>query len=65
VFNEVYDSDWYNQWQQYKFYTTMINMRGQRQVKITDGRFGTLSLPLFASVSAKWNNGKKKSLHYY
>jgi len=64
VFNAVYDSDWYNQSQQYKFYTSMMIMRGQRPVKITAGRFGTLSLPLFASVSVKWNNCHKRNLHY-
>jgi hypothetical protein len=53
VFNAVYESDWDNQSQQYKFYTSMMIMRGQKPVKITAGRFGTLSLPLFASVSEK------------
>jgi hypothetical protein len=51
VYNAVYDSDWYNQSERYKYYTRMMIMRAQRPVKLTAGRFGTLSLPLFASVS--------------
>uniref|UniRef100_A0A0U4VTA3 Putative odorant receptor n=1 Tax=Reticulitermes speratus TaxID=60591 RepID=A0A0U4VTA3_9NEOP len=50
VFKAVYESDWYNQSQRYKYCTRMMIMRGQRPVKITAGRFGTLSLPLFASM---------------
>jgi hypothetical protein len=51
VYNAVYDSDWYNQSERYKYYTRMMIMTAQRPVKLTAGRFGTLSLPLFASVS--------------
>lgn len=64
VYNAVYDSDWYNQSQRYKYCTRMIIMRGQRPVQITAGRFGTLSLPLFASVSVTQIHGKKLSFHY-
>jgi hypothetical protein len=56
MFDAVYESDWYNQSESYKFCTRMIIMRAQRPVKITAGRFGTLSLPLFASVSAEHAN---------
>jgi hypothetical protein len=52
VYQAVYDSDWYNQSGRYKFLTRMLIMRSQRPVRLTAGRFGTLSLPLFASVSA-------------
>ncbi|PNF21445.1 hypothetical protein B7P43_G13562 [Cryptotermes secundus] len=52
VFNAVYESDWYNQSGRYKYFTRMLIMRAQRPVRLTAGRFGTLSLPLFSSVSA-------------
>jgi hypothetical protein len=52
VFNAAYDSDWYNQSGRYKYFTRMLIMRAQRPVRLTAGRFGTLSLPLFSSVSA-------------
>ena len=51
VYNAVYSSDWYNQSTQYKKLARFMIMHAQRPVKITAGRFGVLSLPLFAGVS--------------
>jgi hypothetical protein len=56
VFNAAYDSDWYNQSEHYKHCIRMIIMRAQRPVELTASRFGTLSLPLYASVSVKHVN---------
>ncbi|KAJ4451012.1 hypothetical protein ANN_02448, partial [Periplaneta americana] len=49
VYNAVYESEWYTQSERFKQCTRMIIMRAQKPVRITAGRFGTLSLPLFAS----------------
>ncbi|PSN50593.1 Odorant receptor 55a [Blattella germanica] len=50
VYDAVYSSDWYNQSNKYKFCSRMMIMRAQKPVQIRAGRFGIMSLPLFASM---------------
>ncbi|KAJ9590616.1 hypothetical protein L9F63_016386 [Diploptera punctata] len=50
VYNAVYSSDWYNQSNQYKQFARMMIMHAQKPVKIMAGRFGVMSLPLFAGM---------------
>ncbi|KAJ4451003.1 hypothetical protein ANN_02439 [Periplaneta americana] len=51
VHNAAYNSDWYGYSDSVKISIKMIIMRAQRPMQITAGKFGTVSWPLFASVS--------------
>ncbi|PSN40045.1 Odorant receptor 54 [Blattella germanica] len=50
VHNAVYDCEWYDQSNHFKKSITMIIMRAQKPVTIMAGQFGSLCLPLFASM---------------
>ena len=50
VYRAVYESDWYTQSEIFKKSAMMLIMRAQKPIKITAGRFGTVSLPMFAKV---------------
>ncbi|PSN35478.1 Odorant receptor 50d [Blattella germanica] len=50
VYRAVYDSDWYNQSTRFKQSARMLIMRAQKPVRLTAGRLGILSQPLFAAI---------------
>ena len=51
VHRAIYESNWHTQSKIFKDLARMMMMRAQKPVRVTAGRFGTLSLPLFAGVS--------------
>jgi hypothetical protein len=50
VHKAAYECGWYDMLPEAKRYVQMVIMRGQRPVALRTGRFGLLSMPLFAEV---------------